>query len=398
MRKIFWIRYLSIFLAFAPLVPQIVVAQSQSGYDQYMQLGYTATAKRLYHKALSYFQQAQQVRPGDKYADKAVTNIQHLLQRIAFIPDFGIPRRRVAAASRTSTLHHHIHHDPRRFSAAVRSPAPLVPQIVVAQSQSGYDQYMQLGYAATAKRLYHKALSYFQQAQQVRPGDKYADKAVTNIQHLLQRNRRNFTFIPPGVGTPGRRTSAASRSGSCIKGAQTPIAIVPEVDPQQTTTAHPTFFIYVPENSAQALEFKLSLHDDDSGQSLYTTTLKPNTTAGIVSITLPSGSDVPSLEVGKEYDWNFSVVCDPESRDKDVAVGGSVERIQPDPNLVTQLATLPPTERADLYAASGIWIDSLDTLADLRRSQPNNSDLKTDWEELLESVGLEEKIATSPLL
>jgi hypothetical protein len=302
---------------------------------------------------------------------------------------------------------------------------------------------MQLGYAATAKRRYHTALDYFQQAQKVRPGDKYADKAVVNIQYLLQHNRQNFAFIPPGLGRPtwrisaaprssppydhihhdpdqagrisaashsseydyidhdldqGGRRSAASRSGSCVQGAQTLTAIVPEVDPQLTTAGHPTFFIYVPQNSAQALEFKLLLHDDHSGQPLYIKTLKPNTMARIVSISLPSGADGPSLEVGKEYDWNFSVVCDQQSRDKDVAVGGSVERIQPDPNLVTQLANLLPIEQADLYATSGIWMDSLDTLADLRRSQPNNSRIKTDWEELLESVGLEEKIATSPLL
>jgi Domain of Unknown Function (DUF928) len=269
-------------------------------------------------------------------------------------------------------------------------------KVLLAQTKSAYDQYMQLGYTATAQRNYPSAFSYFKQALQARPGDKYANAAVNNVKNYVQRGRRASLAFVSNVGRPGRRISAASRSGSCVPKGQRPIALVPETDPQLTTAGHPTFFIYVPQNSAQALEFILQ-QDNTGDRPLYKTTLKPNKTAGVVSVSFPSNSNLSSLETDKEYPWSFSVVCDTENRDKDLVVESSIKRIQPDSSLSIQLQKLQPRERASLYATFGFWPDTLTIMADLRRSRPNDSAIKTDWEDLLKSVGLE-KITQAPLL
>jgi hypothetical protein len=44
----------------------------------------------------------------------------------------------------------------------------------------------------------------------------------------------------------------------------------------------------------------------------------------------------------------------------------------------------------------GIWYDSLATLAELKRRQPNNSTVATSWQEMLKSVDLS-AIAEVPL-
>lgn len=266
---------------------------------------------------------------------------------------------------------------------------------LLAQTQSAYDQYMQLGYKATGQRNYPSAFNYFQQALQQRPGDKFANIAVNNIQSYIKNRRQASLAFVSSIGRPGRRSSAASRAGSCVETGQLPTPVTPKTDPQLTTAAYPSFFVYVPQNSAQAFEFVLQ--DNTSNQELYKTTLKPTKQSGIVRVTFPANTNLPSLQNGKEYDWSFSIVCDTQSRDKDIEVTGSIQRIQTEPNLAIQLQKAQPRERAALYATSGIWQDTLTTIADLRRTSPNDLALKTDWEDLLKSVGLE-KIAQAPLL
>ncbi|MBW4478756.1 MAG: DUF928 domain-containing protein [Tolypothrix brevis GSE-NOS-MK-07-07A] len=268
-------------------------------------------------------------------------------------------------------------------------------KVSLAQTQSDYNQYMQLGYAATAQRNYSGAFNYFQQALQQRPGDKYASTAVNNIQSYLKNRRQATLGFVSSIGRPDRRSSAASRAASCVETGQTPTSVTPKTDPQLTTAAYPSFFVYVPQNSAQALEFVLQ--DNTSNRELYKTTLKPNKESGIVRVNFPNNGNLPSLQNGKEYAWTFSIVCNTQSRDKDIEVTGSIQRIQADPNLAIQLQKAQPRERAALYATSGIWQDTLTTVADLRRTNPNDLAVKADWEDLLKSVGLE-KIASSPLL
>jgi Tfp pilus assembly protein PilE len=266
---------------------------------------------------------------------------------------------------------------------------------LLAQTQSAYNQYMQLGYAATAQRNYPSAFNYFKRALQQRPGDKYANIAVNNIQSYIKNRRQASLSFVSSIGRPGRRESAASRAGSCVEIGQLPTPVTPKTDLQLTTVAYPSFFVYVPQNSAQAFEFVLL--DNTSNEELYKTTLKSTKESGIVRVSFPANTNLPSLQNGKEYDWSFSIVCDTQSRDKDMELTGSIQRIQTDPNLAIQLQKAQPRERAALYATSGIWQDTLTTIADLRRTSPNDLALKTDWEDLLKSVGLE-KIAKAPLL
>jgi hypothetical protein len=49
-----------------------------------------------------------------------------------------------------------------------------------------------------------------------------------------------------------------------------------------------------------------------------------------------------------------------------------------------------------LYAKSGTWYDALANLAELRKAQPNNTEVASAWKELMQGAGLD-AIANAPL-
>jgi hypothetical protein len=77
-----------------------------------------------------------------------------------------------------------------------------------ASRQQAFTQCMNAGYAATAQRDYPTALAYFQQALQLRPGNPYATRAISNVQSYMQRS----TSSTPS--NSGGTTTTPSNSGS----------------------------------------------------------------------------------------------------------------------------------------------------------------------------------------
>lgn len=262
----------------------------------------------------------------------------------------------------------------------------------IAQARSSYDQYMRLGYTATRQRNYRRALGYFQQAAQIRPGDRYATAAIRNVTGYIQGRRGLIGFVP---GKPGRVRSAASR-GFCFQNTEVVIPLVPtSKEAQQTTKDHPTFFFYIPKTVKPVEGLEFVLRDEDNSEPLYRQTFPAIEQAGIISITPPANQ--PSLKAGKEYTWGFSMICDANSREQDQFLEGKIELMQ-DENIAAQIQeTTKPLDRAVLYATAGFWENALSILADLRTQNPNDPEVKQYWADLLKSVNLEE-VADKPLL
>lgn len=201
-----------------------------------------------------------------------------------------------------------------------------------------------------------------------------------------------ITFkAPEGLKAPGRRIAGGARSlqeKNCSIGQNPLTAIVPNSNIGRTTQANPTFFFYVPQTSAT---LELVLQDREKE---YKQTYKSSEKGGIVSIPFNK-----ALEVGKVYRWSFSIICNPKERSKDKLVQGAIVRVQTEPQLASKLATASPQESANLYAQAGIWQDSVASLAQSLSSNPNNAELKADWQALLtsNSVGLNDLVG-EPLL
>lgn len=201
---------------------------------------------------------------------------------------------------------------------------------------------------------------------------------------------------PTGLKVPGRRVAGGSRTQRCISENNTKLtALVPQSNIGLTTLANPVLFFYVPQTGST---LELVVHDEK--QKIVKQYYKPSSNAGIVPIPL----NKMNLEVGKQYRWFFSVVCNNRERSKDLVVDGAIKRIQPQQQLITQLKGATPQERVNLYAQFGIWQDALTSLAQLHSSRPNDPQFKADWKSLLtaEGVNLEQeastKLLTEPLL
>lgn len=168
----------------------------------------------------------------------------------------------------------------------------------------------------------------------------------------------------------------------------TPLLRSPQSDAQLTVSSRPTFLVYVPKTSAKGLE--LTLEQDGKGISL--TTVNLTGTPGIVSISLPANE--PELEIGKDYRWLVSVVCERGSPEDSFA-DGTVRRIKADSSL-SKIDLAKPLDKVVLYAKNGVWFDALANLAALRKAQPNNPEVASAWKDLLQGAGLG-AIANAPL-
>jgi Domain of Unknown Function (DUF928) len=207
-------------------------------------------------------------------------------------------------------------------------------------------------------------------------------------------------FSAPNTPPPGRRVGGAVRGTSaspqtCVTDSQKQLtALVPKVDVVLTTQNYPTFFWYVPPNSATMIEFNLI--DDSSGEIVYESKLKTSGETGIVSLSLPENASLPPLEVGKDYYWSFTIMCDRRNWQANPFVEGLIRRVEPNASLQQKLAQASAIERVNLYANAGFWYDTIAELANLRRSNPNDSLLTQEWQELLRSVQLDD-IVLEPL-
>ncbi|WP_052128830.1 DUF928 domain-containing protein [Neosynechococcus sphagnicola] len=225
--------------------------------------------------------------------------------------------------------------------------------------------------------------------------------SVTPSSTNLALRSRRVVFRLPDRGAPGSREGGAARGGcSPVSASVDPspgkklTALMPTTNLGYTTVGFPTLFIYVPTTTATTAEFILQ---DQNYKEIYKTMMPLKGTNGIVSFTLPDTGVLSPLEVGKQYHWYFTVVCDADEPSANVSVEGWIQRIEPSPGLNSNLLKAKPDERPAVYAEAGIWYEALTALADLRRTRPNDPILAADWTDLLNSVKLD-KITAEPLI
>ncbi len=170
--------------------------------------------------------------------------------------------------------------------------------------------------------------------------------------------------------------------------------LVPKDQVGLTFSARPSFFLFVPSGGPKTIDFLLL--NDDGSEIIYQNVITLTSSPGVVRFDLPT--DAPALKSGKQYYWYFTLNCDPaKGPSGNPSVEGWIERVAPDATIAKQLAQAKPGDRPAIYAESGIWFETLTSLADLRQKTPGDGKLVEDWQTLLKSVGLE-AVATEPLV
>ncbi len=225
-----------------------------------------------------------------------------------------------------------------------------------------------------------------------------AEPAATSLQFKMPQL--------PSRGRPiGRYRGGASR-GTCSAVALPLTALVPftkqpsRTDGEEvtyvwglTTFSNPTFWFFTPYENGSTHPAEFVLQDLDGNDVYRTKVVLPNQ-PGVLGIRLPS--NVATLQPDTSYHWYFKVYCGQQKVGAPIFVEGIIQRVALDGTVAKQLKTASPRQKADLYAANGIWYDALTILAELRVAHPQDSRLVSDWQSLLQSVGLE-SVATAPL-
>ncbi|MFN6487519.1 MAG: DUF928 domain-containing protein [Nostoc sp. DedQUE03] len=162
-----------------------------------------------------------------------------------------------------------------------------------------------------------------------------------------------------------------------------------------TTSERPTFWFYVPytQELTASAEFILQ---DSSQNDIYRSVIAPPPKPSIISISLPSNA---SLQVGKTYHWYLKVLCNQQqTASVPIYVEGDIQRVNLDSRMMQQLQTaVALQQKVAIYAQEGIWFDSLTMLAQMRRKNPHDASVASDWQSLLKSVNLD-NVATVPLV
>ena len=212
-------------------------------------------------------------------------------------------------------------------------------------------------------------------------------------------DRLRWLFFPPKTanrGAPSGRKKGGATQGICPPVNKPLTALVPtnkadstaeEIPMGVTASAHPTFWFYVPYAAKSRRLAEFVLIDQDEAD-VFLTTFTLTAAPGIIGVQVPE--KMPPLQVGKQYRWVFSVICDPSNRSGDVTVNGWIQRVALGSAVQDQLKqTTLPGERFALYAQNGVWYEALTTLANLRFTDSSDRVIQ-DWQTILDSAELNE--------
>lgn len=232
---------------------------------------------------------------------------------------------------------------------------------------------------------------------------------------------------PPSRSAPGSSRGAASR-GCLVMAKNRPnpglnslLALVPETQGKQgtevwgyTAVERPTFWFYIPYQSASIGEMEFVLNDDQD-KTLYKFPVSIPPDAGIIRVQLPATA---ALQPGKMYNWFFKVrikssACGsgdaasagtpnsatdaPIELHPPIYVEGWIQHVPPKPDLIARLQQASGQQQAALYGENGYWYDALTAIALERQTKPGDTAIAADWAALLKQGGLE-KLANQPLL
>lgn len=187
-------------------------------------------------------------------------------------------------------------------------------------------------------------------------------------------------------------TGGATRGSTCIRGQKMLTALLPADKQGLTFTAHPSFFWYMPTTSAQNAEFVIYTYNnqkEEDDTEFYRATLPISAnSSGIMGFTLPK--NIPGLKVNQAYHWSVTVICD---ADDNPSVDGFIELTKPDTNLSATLKATDKSMLSFVYAKEGIWYEELSILVELLQTQPPTKIVQQNWQDFLDSVGLNDLVS-----
>lgn len=180
---------------------------------------------------------------------------------------------------------------------------------------------------------------------------------------------------------PGRRIGGGTR-GECLMNSQSLMALNPVNNLGITASDRPTVYFVVP-LSSQSYPVQFVLRDSD-GNSVYQTTLATSQTKELVGVQLPKNL----VNAGQDYQWYFSVVCDPDDSSQNLVLSGWLRRISSEVSVQQNTDVETQLKLASTYQRAGLWSDEIAILAELHQTHPDHTQVRQQWQQLLQKLEL----------
>lgn len=209
--------------------------------------------------------------------------------------------------------------------------------------------------------------------------------------NLFARIQRFFTGSRPQGVARGRQRGGARRD-RCPNVPDPLVAIVPfnqkgDSFIEKTVSERPVFWFYIPylPTARRQAEFVII---DENEEDVYSATFPLSQQPGLVSLKLPSNA--PALQDGKQYQWVFSVICNPLNRSGDATVNGWIEKISISDALQAKLHSASLQDAIAIYTEESLWYEALTAFSQLGQSNPQDQDFQIAWKSLQQQLSLSE--------
>ncbi|AFZ53582.1 DUF928 domain-containing protein [Cyanobacterium aponinum] len=199
---------------------------------------------------------------------------------------------------------------------------------------------------------------------------------------LIAQTMPRLRFKLPDRGVPGARIGGATRSGDK---STVVTAIIPPEKLALTIDDSPTIFVYLPKNDAFEANIKVV---EENGKEIYTKNFTPPNEAGVLRVKLPANIN---LEEKKLYKWEIQLISEDDNplTAFKLRTVGWLEKVSLPEEMQQEITTDKEWDSLNTLAEAGIWYDTLEGLALLRAENPQDNQIKKEWVELLNSVGLD---------
>lgn len=178
----------------------------------------------------------------------------------------------------------------------------------------------------------------------------------------------------------------------CLKTKQCLIGLFQNEGKDFTLSSYPTFWFYISSEFQNIKKIKFMLRDPqkDKETIIYDTYISLKSGSNIVKISVPKEAKY-ALENNSSYRWDLIVFFEhSDSKESDLELNGYIEKLPIEIQDQNSLKNLSGYELSKVFLDNEIWYDAINELAELYFNNPNDQKIKTEWNNLLNSLNLKE--------
>ena len=194
------------------------------------------------------------------------------------------------------------------------------------------------------------------------------------------------TGTPEEEVLPGGTRDSSLMTKICGEPNQEIAYLLGDKNREFTLSAYPTFWFYIPNQLEKVAQLKFQVKELQTGKKVYHRAVSPSKMAGVIGISIPPEPEY-AVVTNTNYSWSIEADCMNSNYESVMLLEGWLHRLPLNPDLQNQLAAVPDIEKHTVYFQHDLLYDALNDLAQLRIAEPNNSQFKNSWNELLVELG-----------